>query len=31
LIDRPFSIDLIPRKDHHAADRVSDSPERLVL
>jgi hypothetical protein len=30
-VDGLLAIDPVPRKDHHAADRVADRPERFVL
>jgi hypothetical protein len=30
-VDGLFTIEPVPRKDHHAADRVADRPKRFVL
>lgn len=30
-VDRLLAMDPVPRKDHHAADRVTARPERFVL
>ena len=30
-VDGQLTIEPVPRKNHHAADRVADGPERLVL